>query len=147
GTAIIACKNETKATEDFSAPKTEEKADPTENARVFFANINDGDEVTSPVVVQFGLEGMKIKPAGELVEGTGHHHVIINGSYEEKGTVVPADDTHIHYGLGQTSDTLDLPSGQHTLTLQFADGHHKSYGEKLSSTISISVVEQEAAEE
>jgi hypothetical protein len=121
-------------------------ADSTENqemssARVYFVSPLDGDSLSSPVVIQMGIDGMEIEPAGEVKEGMGHHHLIINGSYIENGVVVPTDSTHVHYGKGQTSDTLNLRPGNYSLTLQFADGFHQSYGEPLSSTIHITVVD------
>ncbi len=113
------------------------------DAKVYFANLEDGDTVTSPVLVEFGINGMEVEPAGEANQGKGHHHVIINGSFAEEGAVVPADSVNIHYGKGQTSDSLDLPVGTHTLTMQFADGYHRSYGEQMSKTISVTVVDGE----
>jgi hypothetical protein len=112
-----------------------------ENANVYFANLQDGDTVSNPVIMEFGIEGMEVEPAGEAHEGKGHHHVIINGSFSEEGAVVPADSVNIHYGGGQTGDSLDLPLGTHTLTMQFADGYHRSYGEQMSQTITVTVVE------
>ena len=38
----------------------------------------DGAEVTSPVLVRFGLKGMGVAPAGTQKEKTGHHHLIID---------------------------------------------------------------------
>lgn len=110
-----------------------------EGAHVFFANLNDGDTVASPLLVQFGIEGMEVKPAGEIVKGTGHHHIIIDGTFDKLGDVVAADDTHIHFGGGQTETELELTSGQHTLTMQFANGIHQSYGEQMSATITVYV--------
>jgi hypothetical protein len=110
-----------------------------EGAKVFFANLEDGQKVTSPFTVQFGIEGMEVEPAGELNEGKGHHHIIINGGALERGTIVPADSLNIHYGQGQTEAELNLPSGKHTLTMQFADGYHQSYGEQMSTTITVEV--------
>ncbi len=112
-----------------------------EGARVFFANLNDGDTVSSPVFIQFGIEGMEVKPAGEIVKGTGHHHIIIDGSFDPKGEVVAADDTHIHFGGGQTETEQELTPGEHTLTMQFANGIHQSYGEQMSATITVYVKE------
>ena len=86
-----------------------------------------------------GVEGMKIQPAGEVVEGTGHHHILINQDFFPPGQVIPTDDMHKHYGKGQTEDVLTLPPGDYKLTLQFADGLHRSYGKDLSSTINIKV--------
>jgi hypothetical protein len=54
--------------------------------------------------------------------------------------VIPTDDTHRHFGKGDTEAVLDLPPGNYKLTLQFADGLHRSYGKDLSATINIKVV-------
>lgn len=112
-------------------------------ARVFFAFPQDGAKVYSPVPLVFGVEGMTVTPAGQAMEDRtkGHHHVIVDGKPIAAGTAVPADDKHIHYGKGDTSAKLELPVGKHTLTLQFADGAHLSYGPDLSQTITVEVVE------
>ncbi|MCA1764605.1 MAG: DUF4399 domain-containing protein [Cryomorphaceae bacterium] len=110
-----------------------------ENAAVMFANLEDSAEVTSPFYVEFGVEGMEVEPAGPINEGFGHHHIIIDGEFTPFAEAVPANETHIHYGGGQTGDTLTLDPGMHTLTLQFADGLHRSYGEQMSATISVNV--------
>ncbi len=107
--------------------------------RVFFVSPKDGAVVSSPIKLQMGLEGMKVAPAGEVQPGAGHHHLIINGGPVPAGTVIAADKTHIHFGKGQTETELTLSPGAYTLTLQFADGKHVSYGEKLSDTIHITV--------
>ena len=112
-----------------------------ETAKVFFIEPTDGATVKSPVKIRMGLAGMSVKPAGTMEEGTGHHHVIIGPAGVEEGTVIPADETHIHFGLGQTEAEVELKPGEHKLTLQFADGAHTSYGEGLASTITITVEE------
>ncbi|OEK04442.1 DUF4399 domain-containing protein [Roseivirga misakiensis] len=106
---------------------------------VSFENLEDGQEVSSPVLVKMGVSGMEVQPAGEVVKGTGHHHMIIDGSFIKTGVPVPANDTHIHYGKGQVEAELNLSPGEHTLTLQFANGIHQSYGEEWSKTITINV--------
>jgi len=106
---------------------------------VYFINLKDGDRVKSPVIVEMGVRGMTVEPAGDYNEGKGHHHLIIDGGYEEKGEMIPKDSVHLHFGKGQTIDTLKLSPGEHTLTLQFADGLHRSYGKDWSSTIKIIV--------
>lgn len=108
-------------------------------AYVDFAAPRDGAEVESPFKVVMQVHGMKVHKAGELIEGTGHHHLIIDGSFIPKGETVPKDATHLHFGKGQTQTELTLPAGDHTLTLQFADGHHQSYGRALSKTIRVHV--------
>jgi Domain of unknown function (DUF4399) len=107
--------------------------------KVSFAEPKDGAEIKGPVKVVMRVEGMKIQPAGEVVEGTGHHHILINKDFFPPGQVIPTDDTHRHYGKGDTEAVLDLPPGDYKLTLQFADGLHRSYGKDLSATINIRV--------
>jgi hypothetical protein len=109
-------------------------------AKVFFAEPKDGAEIKGPVKVVMVVEGMKIQPAGEVVEGTGHHHILLNQDFFPPGQVIPTDDTHRHFGKGDTEAVLDLPPGDYKLTLQFADGLHRSYGKESSATINIKVV-------
>lgn len=109
------------------------------SSKVFFKNINNGDTLQSPVIVEMGVRGMKIKPAGQLEAGTGHHHIILNSKFVQYGEIIPMDKTHLHYGKGDTVASVPLEKGEHTLTLQFANGLHMSYGEQFSNTISIYV--------
>lgn len=107
--------------------------------RVFFESPADGATVTSPVKVKFGLEGMKIAPLGDMTDKTGHHHLIINGQVIKAGETVPADEKHLHFGKGQTETEVNLPPGKYTLTLQFGNGAHQSYGPSMSKTITVTV--------
>jgi hypothetical protein len=108
--------------------------------RIFFENLKDGDVVSTPVKVKMGVSGYEIKPAGSIAKNEGHHHIIINGTSIEEGKVIPPNDaTHIHFGKAQTEAEVVLSPGVHTLTLQLADGAHKSYGPKASATIKITV--------
>jgi hypothetical protein len=87
-----------------------------------------------------GVEGIKVDTAGVIVAGVGHHHLLIDAEDSiPSGTVVPKDDKHLHFGKGQTSTEVTLPPGKHRLTLQFADGIHRSYGGRLASAISVVV--------
>lgn len=108
--------------------------------RAFFIEPKDGAEVTSPFKVVMGVEGMTIKPSGGVVAGTGHHHILINQGAMRGGKVIPTDKTHLHYGKGQTEATIKLPPGDYTLTMQFADGLHRSFGKKMAHTIKIKVL-------
>jgi uncharacterized protein DUF4399 len=108
-------------------------------ASVSFVQPADGATVSNPVHVVFAVEGMKIAPAGTMTEGTGHHHLLIDGQPLPKGEVIPATDKSLHFGKGQTETDLTLPPGDHTLTLQFGDGAHRSYGPEMSKTITVHV--------
>ena len=106
---------------------------------VYIIEPADGATTDREVKVVMGVEGMQVSPAGAVVAGTGHHHLIIDGDFIPKGETVPKDATYLHFGKGQTETVLHLTPGRHTLTLQFADGHHASYGKAMSHTVQITV--------
>jgi hypothetical protein len=108
-------------------------------AKVMILEPKDGATVSKKFKIKFGLEGMTIANAGTMTPGTGHHHLIVDGAAIPKGQPVPTDAKHVHFGKGQTETEMTLPPGKHTLTLQFADGAHLSYGEMMSQTIHITV--------
>ena len=153
---LIACGGGTGTDQDQAdlpksedTPKTEMTIEEAKEARlvvpadanVFFVNINDGDTLSSPLHIEMGVSGMEVEPAGDIINGTGHHHILIDNTdgFLETGTVVPMDSLNLHYGKGQTETDIELTSGEHKLSLQFANGFHESYGEQMSSTISIYV--------
>ena len=106
---------------------------------VSFVEPADGAVVSSPFKVKFAVNGMEVKPAGDMTANTGHHHLLINAAPIKAGEVVPADATHIHFGKGQTETEVTLPPGSYTLTMQFANGLHQSYGPDMSKTIKVTV--------
>ncbi len=108
-------------------------------ASVSFVEPADGATVGRTFPVKFAVTGMEVTPAGELSPTSGHHHLIIDGGPIAAGEVVPFDESHIHFGKGQTEATVTLLRGTHRLTLQFADGAHQSYGNSLSSTVTVIV--------
>jgi hypothetical protein len=109
-------------------------------AKVFFKNLKDGQTVKSPFKVEMGIEGLKLDTAGAIVSGSGHHHLLIDaGDSIAAGTVVPKDSTHLHFGKAQSSTEVTLAPGKHELTLQFADGIHRSYGSALATSIHVTV--------
>jgi len=109
-------------------------------ASVSFKNLKDGETVSSPVKVEMVATGISVDSAGAVKPNSGHFHIIIDGEDSiPSGEVVAKDSTHLHYGNAQQEATLDLPAGKHKLTLQFADGAHRSYGNKLATSITINV--------
>lgn len=96
-----------------------------EGAAVYFVTPLDGDIVSSPVTVRFGLEGVGVAPAGVEREGTGHHHLLVDvDELPAMDEPVPADERHIHFGGGQTQATVELSPGEHTLQLLVGDHLH-----------------------
>jgi hypothetical protein len=113
-----------------------------EGARVYFINLKDGAEVDSPFLVQFGLSGMGVAPAGVEKPNTGHHHLLIDATLtpEQLKEPIPADDNHRHFGGGQTETMVTLPKGQHTLQLLLGDWTHIPHVPPvMSETITITV--------
>ena len=109
-------------------------------AKVFFANLKDGAVISSPFKLQMGATGIKVDTAGPVVAGSGHHHLLIDGpDFLPAGTAVPKDSLNIHFGKGQTGYELNLSPGKHKLTLQMADGLHRSYGSQLAASIKVTV--------
>lgn len=111
------------------------------DAKVFFVEPKDKAQVSTTFKVKMGLAGMKICPANTATEdkSCGHHHLIVDGAAVPAGQPIPNDPTHLHFGKLQTESEVNLAPGKHTLTLQFADFAHRSYGEKMSATITVDV--------
>jgi len=110
------------------------------NARVYFANLKDGQSVTSPFKVEMGVEAMQVDTAnGKLKPASGHHHILVDIDSIQTGEVIKKDSVHLHFGNAQTSAEVKLTPGKHTLTLQFADALHRSYGSRLTSKITVDV--------
>lgn len=113
------------------------------DAKVYFVNLQDGDIVSSPVRVVFGLSGMGVAPAGTEKENTGHHHLLIDrpplgegeDGADELSYGLPADDHHVHFGGGQTETDLDLAPGKHTLQLVMGDMSHVPHADPVVSEV------------
>jgi len=93
-------------------------------AAVYFVNLKNGDAVTSPLLVQFGLRGIGVAPAGIEKENTGHHHLLIDVAEVDVNNALPATDNVRHFGGGQTEARVELKPGTHTLQLLLADHNH-----------------------
>lgn len=99
-----------------------------ETTSVEFSNLRSGYAVRTPFEVDFAVRGMGVAPAGVKLDGTGHHHILVNRAMPSSVTEkIPFDDSHRHFGKGQTGTTLDLPPGRHTLRLLFADHDHRPH--------------------
>jgi hypothetical protein len=107
------------------------------NAVVYFINLKNGDRVTSPFKIQFGLSGMGVAPAGVEKANTGHHHLLIDTTLtpEQLKEPIPADERHLHFGGGQTETMLTLPPGRHTLQLVLGDWSHVPFNPPIVSPV------------
>ena len=93
-------------------------------AAVYFITPKNDDIVSGEVVVKFGLQNFGVSPAGLNVNGTGHHHLIIDADLPNLNQPIQADKNHVHFGKGQTEVKLELEPGSHTLQLLLGDYRH-----------------------
>ncbi len=95
-----------------------------EDAELYFISPADGETVSNPVVVRFGLKNMGVAPAGVQIENTGHHHLLVNTDLPALSVPIMSDEHHLHFGNGQTQTSMILPPGTHTLQLLLGDFAH-----------------------
>ena len=55
-----------------------ERSPSTDNATAYIISPVNGETVSNPVTVIFGLKNMGVAPAGIKKPHTGHHHLLIN---------------------------------------------------------------------
>ena len=103
------------------------------DATVYLVSPQDGDTVSSPVTVRFGLSGMGVAPAGVAQAGTGHHHLLIDTPPPPRQRTIPSDSQYRHFGNGQTEAVIPLAPGTHTLQLLFGDARHRPHDPPLLS--------------
>jgi hypothetical protein len=68
---------------------------------------------------------MKVLKAGIKENNSGHHHLLIDLKELPNFKIpLPMTENIFHYGKGQTSASLELKPGKHTIQLLFADYSH-----------------------
>ena len=103
----------------------QERTPSAPGAEVYIISPKNGATVHNPVLVQFGLKGMGVAPAGVKFDNTGHHHLLIDTDPPaDLSAPLPATDKIVHFGKGQTETTVTLKPGKHTLQLLLADMNH-----------------------
>jgi hypothetical protein len=102
-------------------------------ASVFIVSPKEGETVTTPVKVVFGISGMGLAPAGEKNDNAGHHHLLVDTDLANPGLPVPTDDKHLHFGKAQTEAEVALAPGTHTLQLVLGDYLHIPFDPVIAS--------------
>lgn len=112
-----------------------------EDAEVYFIEPQDEARVATTFTVKFGLTGMGIAPAGINVDGTGHHHLLIDAAGLPDMTMpLPASEQLVHFGKGQTETQVTLPPGVHSLQLVLGNYLHVPHDPPvLSDRITVTV--------
>lgn len=109
-------------------------------AKLYIISPTNGESVSSPVTVRFGLTGMGVAPAGVEKEKTGHHHLLIDTPLPAMDEPIGKDEKHRHFGGGQTEVTVELAAGSHTLQLLLGDWSHIPHNPPvMSEQITITV--------
>jgi hypothetical protein len=106
-------------------------------ASVSIASPEDGATVQSPVTVTMEAEGLEIEPAGEVREGAGHLHLMVDADCVSAAETIPADDAHRHLADGSDEVELELEPGEHTLCAQAGDGVHQALDATHEITITV----------
>lgn len=119
----------------------QERTPAPDGASAYIISPADGDTVTSPVTVVFGLSGMGVAPSGTEKEATGHHHLLIDTELSTMDEPIPADDNHVHFGGGQTEAEVELAPGEHTLQLMLGDLNHIPHEPPVMSEVITVTVE------
>lgn len=110
--------------------------------RVMFIEPSHGDQMESEFLVKMGVAGLILEPAGEVREGHGHHHLLIDTEIPALDQPIPKNHPkHLHLGKAETEVMVKLGPGEHTLTLLFADGDHVPLEPAVSKTIRLTVAE------
>jgi len=136
---ITACGGETPEPTSTAAPPADPepaalpRTTSVAGATVFFISPADGDTVSNPVRVVFGIEGMGVVPAGDNAPHSGHHHLLIDTGLPDLGLPIPMDAQHVHFGDGSTETEVTLEPGQHTLQMLLGDHLHIPHDPPLVS--------------
>src|SRR5262245_13074302 len=78
------------------APPAARKPAPAE-AVAYSVSPGDGATVDNPVLVQLGLKGIGVAPAGVDRPDTGHHHLLIDAELPALDAPIPNDAQHVHF--------------------------------------------------
>ena len=102
-------------------------------SKVYFINLQDEDIVENPILIQFGLSGKGVAPAGVNIENTGHHHLLIDVKAIDFYMPIPSSKNHLHFGGGQTETSIELAPGEHELQLVLGDLYHVPLSPPITS--------------
>lgn len=110
GLSLVGCSND--STTRTSSPP---------GAKVFIVEPKNGAEVTSPVTVRFGVQGINLVLADSDETLGSSHNLLIDTKLEDVAEPISADANHQRFRLDQTETLLELNPGKHTLQLVLGD--------------------------
>lgn len=109
----------------------------TPRARVTIDSPADGATVASPVKVKMAATSVAIEPASAGIKpNSGRFHIIVDADCVAPGQVIPADATHLNFGMAQAEEAdVPLPSGTPQLYIQVAGRRSPGYRHHQNSPI------------
>lgn len=114
-----------------------------EGARVYFAELKDGDTVEKTFRVKFRVDGMYVRRAGNNVANSGHHHLLIDvKNLPPLDEPLPQTESVHHFDKSQKQAVITMPPGEHTMQLIFADYRHVPHDPPVMSEVITVIVEE-----
>src|SRR3712207_5841430 len=112
------------------------------DAVVYIITPREGQRVSSPITVRFGLSNMVVTRAGDTIPNMDLQQLLVDVTEPiEPNEPLATDRKHLHFGAGQTESQLDLPPGRHTLQLVLGDSEHKPFSPIIASNkVTITVI-------
>lgn len=134
---LVACGGDAESDampEEETGPGTVTIVTPMNGALITGTEINVNLSSTVPIV-----------PAGDLTEGTGHHHLYLNAELTAAGVPVPTvPGSIVHMGDASSTYTFtDVEPGEYTLIAVVADGVHVPLQPWVVDTVSFTVAAPE----
>ncbi len=110
-----------------------------EEKRVYFSNLVDGAKVHSPFRLKMNSENLVIDSANKgMDKGHGYFQLFIEPA--EAILHPQASEFRLNFFEGQREAIVNLPKGEHFLTLLFVQGNHVSVNPPIFQKIRINVV-------
>jgi hypothetical protein len=103
---------------------TERSSSPP-GASIYFRDLEDGDVVPKSLRVKFGVTGMKVRRAGNPEENSGHYHLLVDvRRLPPMDQPLSRKEGIYHFDKSEKAAVVNMPPGEHTLQLIFADYRH-----------------------
>lgn len=110
--------------EEETMPEVTPAPPPAASVSITFPG--DGSEIDGPNLTVELSTTVRIVPAGEMLPGTGHHHLYLDADLTEVDVPVPTvPGSIIHMGDGSSEYLFEgVSPGEHRLIAVVADGAH-----------------------
>ena len=123
------------------SPDADSGSDEASGPSVSIIQPVNGARIGGTFLLTMEVSGLDIVPAGTMDEGTGHHHLVIDGPLPAAGAPIPATtDVLIHLGQAQTEyEITGLTPGRHTVIAVVGDGLHIPLDPWVADTVTVLV--------